>query len=142
MDYLEIRKLWEDEVEPFMRWKVTASCPEVTAAVELYVSDAQADALYGQLETFLHGGAAFSWSAGTGDGRLSLGFRRRDALGHLGVEVELEREPDVGRDGYRCRFFLATETGLLESFGKKLPVLKHGAGWTALRLGGEGQEAL
>ena len=140
MDYLEIRKLWEDEAEKFMRWKVTAACPDVTAAVELYVTDAQALDLGAQLGDFLKGGTAFSWSAGAGDGRISLGFRRRDVLGHLCVEIGMEQEPDGNRDGYRCSFSLWTEIGLLDTFWKRLPGLGYGAGWTALRLGGEEEE--
>jgi hypothetical protein len=65
-------------------------------------------------------------NGGKGDGGtpfVSLEFWCKDKLGHVIVEVYMEIDDGASYDKHNCCFFIKTETGLLNSFGKSLSLL-------------------
>lgn len=51
---------------------------------------------------------------------LSLRFSCRDKLGHITIEVYMEIDDGGSPDKHNCCFYVDTEIGLLQKFGKDL----------------------
>lgn len=120
-----IEKTWNDET--VIELKVTAESEFVTAYQYCYVDP---HFLKGLSETFSEfirdykNGCYIEF--GKKDGNytpaFSLEFLPIDRAGHIKIEVDLEID-DNDRRAHRCCFYVYSELGLIEKFGKKLSKL-------------------
>ena len=56
---------------------------------------------------------------------ISLEFWCEDNLGHIVIEVYMELDDGASYSKHNCCFFIKTETGLLNNFGKSLGTLNE-----------------
>ena len=128
MDILSIERVWEDV--DYFEIEVMAKSELIYARVRSYTTVDKISELASRLETFPRSSDdRFIWeNGGKGDGCtpfVSLEFWCKDKLGHIIVEVYMEIDDGASYDKHNCCFFIKTETGLLNSFGKSLTLLNE-----------------
>lgn len=132
MDTISVERIWEDV--GFFEIEVKAQSELICASVKSYTTSASINELANRLKTFPKGlDDRFIWENGTkGDDStpcLSLEFWCEDKLGHIVIEVYLEIDDGASYNRHNCCFYLKTEPGLLNRFGKSLVLLnKQGIG--------------
>ena len=134
-DNIVIERVWQEDY--FFEIKITGISNVITAYTKTYTSDEDIDKLANQIKGFVNnylGGLddcqdSFSWENGKrGDqstAYASLGFYCKDRLGHVQIEVYLELNDGGEFSRHNCCFYVETELGLLEAFGKELKNLKE-----------------
>ena len=127
-DNIIINKQWQDNEVILIKIKCYTSI--ITAETEVYVVDYLIDDLIYQIEQFLDGKVEESfWESGErGDFSTtcaSLRFLHKDRAGHVLIEVFMELDDGGKYSEHNCCFYINTEIGLLTTFCKKLPRLKH-----------------
>ena len=128
MDILSIERIWEDA--DFFEIEVVARSELISASVKSYTTEASINELASQLTTFPSKfDDKYLWKNGTkGDSSapyISLEFWCEDKLGHIVVEVYTEIDDGASYSKHNCCFFIKTETGLLNNFGKSLAFLNE-----------------
>lgn len=126
-DNIIFNKMWEDD--DLMRLGVVCSSPVAMASSMIYVNDSLIDELIYQINQFLDGTVEEGLWANEirGDDStacVSLRFFKKDALGHINIEVYAELDDGGTYAEHNCCFFVETEHGLLMNFCKKLANLK------------------
>ncbi len=124
--------------EPLLELKVTASSQYVKAFQSCYVSKAQLDCLANEIHLYIcDSKKGFYWETGPKEGKfpgvLSLNILPAKMTGHVLIEIDLEIEDNFTR-AHKCVFFVESELGLLEKFGKRLSYLKEGEVGAEIRL--------
>ena len=132
MDILSIERVWEDV--DFFEIEVVAQSTIISASTKSYTTEEAICNLASRLTTFPYDfDDRYIWENGDkGDGStpfLSLGFWCEDKRGHVIIEVYMELDDGALYSKHNCCFFIKTEIGLLNSFGKSLYLLnKSGIG--------------
>jgi hypothetical protein len=132
MDIISIERVWEDT--EYFEIEVLAQSKFVSAGVRSYTTSALINELALRLETFPQkSDDRYIWENGTkGDGFspfVSFEFWREDKRGHVIIEVYMEIDDGASYDRHNCCFYVKTEVGLLNSFGKALKSLnEYGTG--------------
>lgn len=123
MDNLSIGRVWEDA--DFFEIEVVAQTKLISANVRSYATAATINELAQHLAIFPQKlDDKYIWENGTkGDDStpfVSLEFWCEDKLGHITIEVYMELDDGASYNKHNCCFFIKTEAGLLNSFGKSL----------------------
>lgn len=125
---LSIERIWED-VDLF-EIEVIAQSEIISASVRSYTTVASINELASRLVTFPQkNDDRYIWENGDkGDDStpyVSLEFWCEDKLGHIVIEVYMELDDGASYNKHNCCFFVKTEAGLLNSFGKSLVLLNE-----------------
>lgn len=128
MDIISIERVWEDE--HFFEIEVIAKSKIAYARSKSYTTVDLINDLASRLATFpKNSDDRFLWENGTkGDKStpfISLEFWCEDKLGHIIVEVYMELDDGGEYSKHNCCFFIKTELGLLNNFGKSLVLLNE-----------------
>jgi len=120
---LSIERIWEDDY--FYEIKVHAKSEFVSASTECYTNNDLINNLANNLSSFPKNFEdRFFWENGEkGDDSttyFSLEFWCEDKLGHILIEIYMEINDGGSFDKHNCCFYLKTEIGLLNNFGKSL----------------------
>ena len=123
MDILSVERVWEDN--EFFEIKVSAQTKLINASVRSYTTDEWITGLAHRLATFPNGlSDRFIWENGEkGDETtpfVSLEVWCADKLGHVVVEVYMEIDDGALFSKHNCCFYVRTEIGMLNRFGKDL----------------------
>ena len=123
MDSLSIERVWEDV--GFFQIEVIAQSKFACARIKSYTTEDLIGELASQLETFpAKFDDRYIWRNGTKGNSstpfISLDFWCKDKLGHIVIEVYMELDDGASYDKHNCCFYIKTEAGLLNSFGKSL----------------------
>lgn len=129
MDNITFEQIWLDN--SFITFRVTVSSELVCAMIDLYISGSEFSALSSLLTSIpfpIPEKYESYWkSSEFSDTDTALSFKiiPKDKLGHLLIEVYM-RVKDGGRDhNHHCCFFIQTESGLLDTFGKHLLFIRE-----------------
>ena len=134
-DNIVIEKTWQDY--DFFEIRITGISNIITASAETYTTDKSIDKLTNLIKAFIDGYADgvngcsknYLWENGEkGDQStacISLEFYRKDNFGHIQIEIYLELDDGGKFSKHNCCFYVETELGLLEAFGRKLEKLKE-----------------
>ncbi|AFM01688.1 MULTISPECIES: hypothetical protein [Desulfitobacterium] len=125
---LSIERIWEDV--DFFEIEVIAQSEIISASVRSYTTVASINELALRLATFPQKiDDRYIWENGDkGDDStpyVSLEFWCEDKLGHIVIEVYMELDDGASYNKHNCCFFVKTEAGLLNSFGKSLVLLNE-----------------
>ena len=125
---LSIERVWEDV--DFFQIEVIAQSKLISARVKSYTTVNSITELISRLKTFPeHLDDRYIWENGDkGEGYtpfISLEFWCEDKLGHIVIEVYMELDDGASYDKHNCCFYIKTEVGLLNSFGKSLALLNQ-----------------
>ena len=128
MAVLSIERIWEDV--DFFEIEVIARSETISASIKSYTTVALINELALRLATFPQKiDDRFIWENGSkGDDStpyVSLEFWCEDKLGHIIIEVYMEIDDGASYNKHNCCFFVKTEPGLLNSFGKSLVLLNE-----------------
>lgn len=128
MGVLSIERVWEDV--DFFEIEVIAQSEIIRASVRSYTTVASINDLASHLATFPDKvDDRYIWENGDkGDNStpfVSLEFLCEDKLGHIVIEVYMELDDGASYIKHNCCFFVKTEAGLLNSFGKSLTFLNE-----------------
>ena len=128
MDNLSIERVWEDS--EFFEIEVTAQSKIITANMRSYTTEESIKNLASRLTNFPNNfNDRYIWKNGNkGDMStpfVSLEFWCEDKRGHIIIEVYMELDDGASYDKHNCCFFIKTEIGLLNSFGKSLLLLNQ-----------------
>ena len=127
MDCLSIERVWEDA--EYFEIEVVAQSKLISASVRSYTTATSIGELALHLANFPQkSDDRYIWENGIkGDAStpfVSLEFWCEDKLGHITIEVYMEIDDGASYSKHNCCFYVKTETGLLNSFGKSLNLLK------------------
>lgn len=125
---LSIERIWEDV--DFFEIEVIAQSEIISASVRSYTTEASINELALRLATFAQKiDDRYIWENGDkGDDStpyVSLEFWCEDKLGHIVIEVYMELDDGASYNKHNCCFFVKTDAGLLNSFGKSLVLLNE-----------------
>ena len=128
MDILSIERVWEDT--DFFEIEVVAQSKLISAKVRSYTTEASINELAHKLADFPQNfDDKYIWENGAkGDDStpfVSLEFWCEDKRGHIAIEVYMELDDGASYSKHNCCFFVKTEGGLLNSFGKSLALLNE-----------------
>ena len=128
MDTLTIQKIWEDP--EFFQIEIVAQSGHIRASTRSYTTEDLIHELAKRLVRFPQSiNDRFIWENGIkGDNWtpfVSLEFWCEDKLGHVVIEVFMEFDDGASFDKHNCCFYLKTEIGLLNRFGKSLELLNE-----------------
>lgn len=128
MDKISIERVWEDA--DFFEIEVFAQSELVCANVRSYTTIASINELASHLASFPKAlDDRYLWENGAkGDDStpfISLEVWCEDRLGHIVIEVYMEIDDGAAYSKHNCCFFVKTEVGLLNSFGKSLLLLNE-----------------
>jgi len=132
MDFLSIERVWEDN--DFFEIEVVAESEIIRANMRSYTTSESIKELASKLAAFPQNyNDRYIWENGEkGDATttfISLEFWCEDKLGHIIIEVYMELDDGASYNKHNCCFYVKTEVGLLNSFGKSLFILNEcGAG--------------
>ena len=135
MDRLSFERIWEDD--GFFEIKVTAQSEIISAATASYTDNERIGKLSSRLKSFpLSDDDSFFWENGEkGDWSaacFSLLFTCKDKLGHIRIEVYMELDDGGAYSKHNCCFYIYTEPGALNEFGRDLArLLTPGCGQKA-----------
>lgn len=127
MDNMIMEKVWQDG--NLLELKVTASSSYVTVFQFCYVSKEQLDELSAGICSYiLDSERKYYWETGPKEGKYPAAFSLEvlpaQKTGHVTIEVDIEIEDNSNRK-HRCVFYVESELGLFERFGKSLKYLKE-----------------
>ena len=126
MDSLSIKRVWEDS--DFFEIEVMATSELIQARVKSYTTSESIKELSSRLANFpkTHDDK-YLWENGTrGDAStpyVSLEFWCENKRGCVIIEVYMELTDGASFDKHNCCFFVKTEVGLLNKFGKSLNII-------------------
>lgn len=128
MDNLSIERIWEDT--DFFEIEAVAQSKIIRANMRSYTTANALNELASRLTTFPNNLTdRYVWENGVkGDEStpfLSLEFWCEDKRGNILIEVYMELDDGASYAKHNCCFFIRTEVGLLNSFGKSLYLLNE-----------------
>ena len=128
MDVLSLEKIWKDN--EFYEVEFKASSEFVGVKTKAYVIPEKISELAKRLSDFPESkNDEFYWESGTkGEGYapcFSLGFKCDDC-GHVKIEVYCEIDDGASLEKHNCCFFVKSEIGLVNRFGKSLFNINNG----------------
>ena len=128
MDTLSIARIWEDA--DFFEIEVVAQSEHIRATVKSYTTAKAINELSARLMEFPQKpDDRYIWENGNkGDDStpfVSLEFWCADKLGHIIVEVYMELDDGASFSKHNCCFYIKTEAGALNRFGRSLAVLNE-----------------
>jgi len=128
MNCLSIERIWEDN--DFFEIEVIAQSMYVCAKTTNYTTVEAINELSLLLNTFTNNfdDRCFWRSGEKGDGTtpyISFEFIRKDKCGHIDIEIYMEINDGASYDKHHCCFFIQTELGMLNEFGKSLFILNQ-----------------
>ncbi|MEA4833156.1 MAG: hypothetical protein VB118_11150 [Oscillospiraceae bacterium] len=128
MDNLLIKRVWEDI--DFFEIEVIAQSKLIRASIRSYTTSEAINELAIRLSTFpKKNNDRYLWENGVKGNSstpfLSLEIWCSDMLGHIIIEVYMELDDGGSYDKHNCCFFINTEVGLLQRFGKSLVLLNE-----------------
>jgi len=117
---LIFKKIWQDE--HLMELKITGTSEFVSAWQTCYIDMLTLQRVARQIQGYI---ACFDKDCyivignkqGNSSPAFSMNIRKTDNRGHVNIEVDIEIE-DISDRSHRCLFFISSELGLLERFGK------------------------
>lgn len=123
MQVLSIERVWEDN--DFFEIEVCAQSELIFAKVRSYTTEESISELASHLKSFPKAyGDRYKWENGSkGNGYtpfVSLEFRCANKVGHIIIEVYMEIDDCSDYDKHNCCFFIETDPGLLNEFGRSL----------------------
>lgn len=115
-------KNWEDEA--FIEIKITAISKFSTSYQMCYVDESDITQMSDKIETFISDHSQdVSIDLGEKQGNytpaFSMTMKKADIRGHVQIEVDIEID-DTDDRCHRCKYFVESELGAVERFGKKL----------------------
>jgi len=128
MNILSIERVWEDI--GFFEIEVTAQSEIIRARARSYTTEKSINDLSCRLITFPNSfDDRYIWENGAkGDATtqfVSLEFWCADKLGHIVIEVYMELDDGAPFSKHNCCFYVKTEIGLLNTFGRSLTLLNE-----------------
>jgi len=128
MDNLSIERVWEDA--DFFEVEIIAQSVLACASTKSYTTTESINELASKLAAFPQNlDDRYIWeNGGKGDNCtpfVSLEFWCEDRLGHIVIEVYIEIDDGASYDKHNCCFYIKTEVGLLNRFGKSLVLLNE-----------------
>lgn len=128
MDSIIIERIWEDD--EFFEVKFSANSNVICAQVKSYTTKKSISNLIAGLESFIiKQDDRFFWENGEkGDlstPYISLEAWNEDKCGHIIIEVYMELEDGAAYGKHNCCFYVKSELGLLNQFGKALHKLNE-----------------
>ncbi|EIS4901707.1 hypothetical protein L0903_001102 [Listeria innocua] len=122
MNNLRISKYWEDN--NLLEIKVSAESEFVKIHQLCYVQDAYLKGIGEKIIAYsldYNEGCyvEFGQKEGNFTPAFSLDFLKADAFGHVKIELDMEIADNPDR-AHRCSFYINSEIGLIEQFGKNL----------------------
>jgi hypothetical protein len=123
MDNISFKKVWVDP--DFYEIEIRAKSECIGAMVRSYTTTSAIQELASHLVSFPKmQDDRYLWENGTkGDDTtpfVSLELRCEDKRGHVVIEVYMEIDDGATYSTHNCCFYIKTEVGLLNSFGKSL----------------------
>ncbi|EHR7110910.1 hypothetical protein KUE79_001133, partial [Listeria monocytogenes] len=109
---LQISKYWEDN--DLLEIKVSAESEFVKIHQLCYVQDVYLKGIGEKIIAY-----SFDYNEGNFTPAFSLDFLKADASGHVKIEVDMEIADNPDR-AHRCKFYIDSEIGPIEQFGKNL----------------------
>ena len=120
MDNISIERIWQED--SFFEIRARAKSQFAWVTTDVYVTDADISELANALATFPErSDSEINWQVSgmfAKTKKLSLKVFNKDKLGHLLVEVYMVID-DSG-ENHNCCFYIQTEIGQLNTFGKNL----------------------
>lgn len=128
MGKISIEKVWEDS--DFFEIEVSAKSEMISAKVRSYTTIASINELALRLESFPQTpDDRYLWENGTkGDNStafVSFEVWCENKLGNIIMEIYMEIDDGGSYDKHNCCFFIKTESGALNSFGRSLRLLNR-----------------
>jgi len=127
MNNLSIERIWQDN--DFFEIRVTAVSQLVQATTNVYITNSDILQLANALATFPQkSDSEISWQVSESSAiqkNLSLKVLQKDKFGHLLVEVYMIIKDGNCGENHHCCFYIQTEIGLLNTFGKRLSVINE-----------------
>ena len=121
MDNICIKKIWEDD--GLLELFVVAQSKFVKVNQTCYISAIDLKKKSESIKRYIQSGLQTYVEFGKIEGNYSPAFALElypfDDYGHLNIEIDMEIVDNKSR-AHRCKFFINTELGMLESFGEKL----------------------
>jgi hypothetical protein len=136
MDNIIVQKVYDED--GLIELKITASSEFITASQYCYIQDSD---LKGNADKIMEYSKDFEKSYYIEFGKkkgqytpaFSLKFLEADTRGHLKIEVDIEIADNEER-AHRCCYYVESEIGLVERFGKLMQELVAGEIDTEIRL--------
>jgi len=128
MENLEIKKAWEGD--GFFEIEIYAQSACVGVRARSYTTVELINELASYLALFPDSNeVGYVWQNGTrGDSStqfVSLEAFCEDELGHVALEAYIEIDDGASLDRHNCCFYIRTELGALNRFGRALPLLNR-----------------
>lgn len=123
MNILTIERVWEDA--DFFEIELVAQSKIACARVKSYTTTETINELALKIATFPQKfDDRYLWENGIKGNAstpyVSLEFWCKDRQGHIMIEVYMELDDGASYNKHNCCFYIETELGLLNSFGKSL----------------------
>lgn len=128
MNNFSLERIWEDM--EFFEIEVIAKSEFIQACGKFYTTTEKIDRLIASLSSFPQNSKdRFIWENGVKGDKftpyISLEFWCVEKFGHIVIEVYMEIDDGGSYDKHNCCFYIKTEVGLLNNFGKSLALLNE-----------------
>lgn len=123
MDNIWIEKKWQED--NLIELKISATSEFVTAYQDCYIQDCVLDDISKKIDAYIdeNGESDCYLEFGNKEGNFTPAFSMKilskDSSGHVKIEVDMEINDNDLRM-HRCCFYVNTELGLVEMFGRSL----------------------
>jgi len=122
MNNISIERIWQDN--DFFEIRVTAASQFARATTNVYITDTDILQLANILATFpQESNPEINWQISESakiQKNLSLKVLQKDKFGHVLIEVYMVIKDGNCGENHHCCFYIETEMGLLNTFGKRL----------------------
>lgn len=128
MDNISMKKNWQDG--GLLELRIEASSQYVSAYQNCYIEEIRLNEIALEVQDYAHDHKASCYlEFGNKDGNFTPAFSMKilpaELTGHVQIEADIEIADNDARS-HRCCFFVNTELGMIEKFGKALPGLISG----------------
>ena len=127
-DNIVMEKIWQES--DLLELRITCGSEYITANQTCYIQSSALETIHGQIAEYVENphqsrSVEFGDKHGNHTPAFSMDILEISASGHVKIEVDMEIEDNDTRK-HRCLFYVKSELGMLERFGKRLKKLIHG----------------
>ena len=127
MDNIIFEKIWQDDY--MIEIMVTATSEYVTAHQTFYIDEERLNEISQKIEQYINFLKEPCYiqtgeKSGNYTPAFSMTLSNIDMSGHIKIEVDIEIS-DIEDRSHRCLYYIKTDLGSLEIFGKKIERLCH-----------------
>lgn len=128
MNNLIFKKIWEDDSA--IELGITGISDYVTAYQSCYVQDTALEKIAEEIMYYINNYKneyyiQIGEKEGNSTPAFSMKFIMADSVGHVNIEVDIEID-DIDNRSHRCVFYISSELGALDRFGKQIKLLVNG----------------